>query len=251
LEVKNLSVLYEGAPALKKISFTLQRGEILCIVGESGSGKSTLLRALAGLLPGGARKTGEILFKGRDLTKLSERELNRIRGKEIGFIFQEPSLYLDPLYRVGDQIAETCRIHGGTGCRQKALNALRRAGITDPERIYRAYPHRLSGGQKQRVMIADATVNDPDLLLADEPTTALDLPTQRKILSLFKKLKRENRSVILVTHDLGVVWDVADRVVVLREGEKVEEGTPGQIYLNPRKPYTRTLVEAYKKIADI
>ena len=248
LEVKNLSVVYPNStnPAVENISFELREGEILCIVGESGSGKSTLLHAIAGLLPKTAKVEGKIYFKGREL----KGNLNRLRGKEIGFIFQEPSVYLDPLFKVGKQIEETCLIHGGKNCFERALKSLAYSGIPEPLRVYNSYPHQLSGGLKQRVNIADATVNNPSLLLADEPTTALDVSTQKRILALFRKLKEDGKSIIVVTHDFGVVWEIADRVLVMKEGKKVEEGDVYELYENPKNPYTKRLISIFRELSE-
>jgi peptide/nickel transport system ATP-binding protein len=250
LEVKNLSVSYDGCKtfSVNNISFSISSGEIICLVGESGSGKSTVLKAIASLLPPYASVRGKVLFKGINLLELSQEELNRYRGKEIGFIFQEPSLYLDPLYKVGQQIEETCKIHIGGNCFQKTLTALVKSGVSSPEKVYHMYPHQLSGGLKQRVNIADATVNNPILLLADEPTTALDVSTQKKVLALLKKFKDEGKSILLVTHDFGVVWEIADRVIVMKEGIKIEEGPVGQIYQNPKNPYTQKLINSFKEL---
>ena len=239
-------------PAVENISFDLKGGQILCVVGESGSGKSTLLRAIAGLLPKRTRVSGEVLFKGKNLLSLPSEERRRIMGKEIGVVFQEPSVYLDPLFKVGEQIRETCEIHcPQRDCKGAALSSLRYCGIPDPERVYHSYPHQLSGGLKQRVNIADATVNNPSLLLADEPTTALDVSTQKRILALFRKLRDDGKAILLVTHDFGVVWEVADRVLVMKNGRKVEEGSVFEIYENPKHPYTRRLVSIFKELSSI
>ena len=254
LKVENLTVFYPNSPtpAVKNVSFSLKKGEILCVVGESGSGKSTLLYAIAGLLPKGCKVSGKVLFGERNLLDLSEEELNKLRGKDIGFIFQEPSVYLDPLFLVGKQIEETCRIHSPEGafCFEKTIEKLRYCGVPDPRRVYHSYPHQLSGGLKQRVNIADATVNNPSLLLADEPTTALDVSTQKAVLNLFRKLKGDGSSIILVTHDFGVVWEVADRVLVMKDGQKVEENDVYSLYRNPQHPYTKRLVEIFKKLSE-
>ncbi len=250
LEVENLSVYYGNQKAVDNVSFSIKRGEIFCIVGESGSGKTTLLYSLARLLPSYARVEGKITFLGKDITKLPKEELNKIRGNQIGFIFQEPSAYLDPLFPVGEQIRETCFIHHPQrDCFKAALWALKKAGITDPLRVYYSYPHQLSGGLKQRVNIADAVVNKPFLILADEPTTALDVSTQSRILKLFANLKEAGHTIILVTHDLGVVWEIADRVMVMKDGKKVEEGSVYEIYTNPREEYTQRLVVIFKKLS--
>ena len=254
LKVRNLTVFYPNSqtPAVENLSFDLREGKILCIVGESGSGKSTVLRAIAGLLPENSRVSGQIIFKGKNLTPLSREERRRLMGKEIGFIFQEPSVYLDPLFKVGKQIRETCKIHfPQRDCKKEALSSLRYCGIPDPERVYNSYPHQLSGGLKQRVNIADATVNNPSLLLADEPTTALDVSTQKRVLALFRKLRNDGKAIVLVTHDFGVVWEVADRVLVMKEGQKVEEGDVFQIYESPKHPYTQRLVSIFKELSSI
>ncbi len=250
LEVENLTVFYPNSPspALEGVSFKLKKGEILCIVGESGSGKSTLLRAIAGLLNPDCRIKGEITFKGKRIPP--QRGLEKFLGREVGFIFQEPSAYLDPLFRVGNQIEETCLSHfPNSNCREKTLNALRYCGFSNPAEVYERYPHQLSGGQKQRVNVADAVVNNPSLLLADEPTSSLDVSTQKAVLELFLKLKRDGKAVLMVTHDFGVVWEIADRVLVIKDGKKVEEGSVFEIYENPRHPYTRKLVEIFKKLS--
>ena len=249
LKVENLSVSYPPFKnfAVKDLSFQLKKGEILCIVGESGSGKSTVLQAIGGLLPSYVKVWGTITFKGK--TFAANKTPKTLRGKDIGFIFQEPSVYLDPLFKVGKQIEETCLIHKGENCFTKTLKSLAYCGIEDPIRVYNSYPHQLSGGLKQRVNIADAVVNDPLFLLADEPTTALDVSTQKRILALFRKLKRDGKSVILVTHDFGVVWEVADRVLVMKEGQKVEEGDVSTIYSSPKHPYTKRLVSIFKELS--
>ena len=248
LKVENLTVFYPNSkkPAVENLSFDLKEGEILCVVGESGSGKSTLLYAIAGLLPKTAKVEGKIYFKGGKL----KENLKHLRGKEIGFIFQEPSVYLDPLFKVGKQIEETCLIHSGKNCFDKALNSLAYCGIPEPLRVYNSYPHQLSGGLKQRVNIADAMVNNPSLLLADEPTTALDVSTQKRILALFRKLKEDGKSIIVVTHDFGVVWEIADRVLVMKEGKKVEEGNVFELYENPKNPYTKRLISIFKELSE-
>jgi peptide/nickel transport system ATP-binding protein len=254
LEVRNLNVSYKVGEvikrAVKNVSFSVKEGEIYCIVGESGSGKSTILKAIMGILPPNAIVEGEIIFKGINLLALSSKDLNALRGKEISYIFQEPGVYLDPLFKVGDQIKETCLIHNNTSCREKTLIALQKAGIPSNrlEQVYNSYPHQLSGGLKQRVNIADAIVNNPPLLLADEPTTALDLCTQKKILQLFKKLKEEGKTIILITHDWGVVWEVADRVMVLKEGIKIEENNVFDLYLSPKADYTQHLLSIFKEL---
>ncbi len=245
LEVRNLNLYYDGNHVLKDINFELKEGEVLCIVGESGSGKTSILYSIIGLLPEKAKLEGSIKFKGQELVGLSEREYRSIRGRHISIVFQEPSVYLDPLYKVGIQVEEAYIAHfGKKGAREKALQALKKAGIKDVDRIYNSYPHHLSGGLKQRVCIAIATVCDPQLVLADEPTTALDVSIQGRILKLFRDMKKEGKSVILVTHDFGVVAEVADRVIVLKDGMVVEEGNVMSLFDNPKHPYTQKLLSA-------
>ncbi len=243
LEVRNLNLYYGNRRVLKDVSFGLSEGEILCIVGESGSGKTSILYSIMGLLPKEARKEGRIVFKGRDIG--DEKVLRELRGKEISMVFQEPSLYLDPLFRVGEQIREAYTAHyPKVQSKEMALQALRKTGVLDAERVYNSYPHQLSGGLKQRVCIAIATVCNPSLILADEPTTALDVSVQSKILKLFREIKDEGKGVILVTHDPGVVAEVADRVIVLKEGQVVEEGDVLSIFDNPKHEYTKELLKS-------
>ncbi|WP_448587886.1 ABC transporter ATP-binding protein [Thermocrinis sp.] len=245
LEVKDLSLSYGQKNVLKNVSFSLKEGEILCIVGESGSGKSSILLSIMGLIPKGGSLSGSIGFKGKELVGLSEREYLNIRGKEIGIVFQEPSLYLDPLFKVKDQVLEAYTIHfGKDGAEERVREVLKKVGIQDVERVLNSYPHQLSGGLRQRVCIAIATVCNPSLVLADEPTTALDLTVQKKILRLFFDLKEEGKGVLLVTHDFGVVAEVADRVLVLKEGEVVEEGSVWEVFDSPKSEYTKNLLSA-------
>ena len=247
LKVENLNLWYGDSKVLHDVSFDLNEGEILCIVGESGSGKTSILYSILGLLPEKARVEGKVLFSGRNLLGLPEREMRSIRGREIGMVFQEPSSYLDPLFTAGTQIRETFESHfpeRREEAYEKTIEAMRSAGIPSPEEKYRSYPHQLSGGLKQRVCIAMATVCGPKILLADEPTTALDVSVQKRILNLFRKMKEEGRSVILVTHDFGVVAEVGDRVLVLKDGRIVEEGDVYRIFDNPKEDYTKMLLEA-------
>ncbi len=245
LEVKNLNLYYSERHVLKDVSFSLGEGEVLCIVGESGSGKTSILYSILGLLPAQARIEGSIKFMGRELVGLSEKEYRKIRGKDISIVFQEPSVYLDPLFKVGEQIEEAYKAHFKDGkAKEKVLDALRKAGIYDGERVYESYPHHLSGGLKQRVCIAIALVCEPKLVLADEPTTALDVSLQGRILQLFRNIKQEGKSVLLVTHDFGVVAEVADRVIVLKDGVVVEEGRVEDLFDRPKHPYTKELLSA-------
>ncbi len=247
LKVECLNLWYGSNHVLHDVSFSIEEGEILCIVGESGSGKSSILYSIMGLLPSGSRVEGSILFRGRELLKLSEKERRAIRGRYIGMIFQEPSSYLDPLFTVSSQVMEAFIAHypeRKKEAKTRTLEAMRKAGIPHPEEKLNMYPHQLSGGLKQRVCIASAIVCEPELILADEPTTALDVTVQKRILNLFRNFKKEGKSVILVTHDFGVVAEVGDRVIVLREGRVIEEGDVFEIFDRPKESYTKSLLEA-------
>ncbi|MDX5378006.1 MAG: ABC transporter ATP-binding protein [Halomonas sp.] len=253
LSIRGLTLaLPQGADrdyAVEDVSYDVARGEIMCVVGESGSGKSMAANAVMGLLPKGVRPTaGEVLFDGQDLLTLSEKQHRQLRGLRIGMIFQEPMTALNPLMRVGAQIAEVFEAHGkynGRERQEKALALLEEVGIPQPERAIRAYPFQLSGGQRQRVMIAMALALEPELLIADEPTTALDVTTQAQILELIRDLqKRRGMSVMFITHDFGVVAEVATRVCVMRFGQIVELGMADEVLDNPRHDYTRALLEA-------
>ncbi len=247
LRIENLNLWYGKKQVLFDINFSLRKGEILCIVGESGSGKSSILYSILRLLPQNAKVKGKIFFKGKDILSAPEREINDIRGREISIVFQEPSAYLDPLFTVGSQIREVFETHFPERKHEsikKTIEAMKRAGIPSPEEKYDMYPHQLSGGLKQRVCIAMAIVCEPEIILADEPTTALDVSVQKRILHLFRKLKEEGKSIILVTHDFGVVAEIGDRVIVLNNGKIVEEGNVFQIFDNPRNEYTKRLLSA-------
>src|SRR3982075_3578774 len=239
----------ERAYAVDGISFDLKPGEIVCVVGESGSGKSMCAHALMGLLPDTVTtESGEIAFEGRNLLACSEEDWHDIRGRRIAMVFQEPMTALNPLMRIGDQMMEMFEAHGlltPRERRQKALGLAREVGLPEPERIVRAYPHQLSGGQRQRAMIAMALALEPAVLVADEPTTALDVTTQAQILKLIRDLqRRRNMAVMFITHDFGVVADIADRVVVLRHGQVVEQGTAGEVLGRPQHAYTKALLAA-------
>jgi peptide/nickel transport system ATP-binding protein len=235
--------------AVRDLSLAIGQGEILCVVGESGSGKSMLAYAVAGLLPNGiSPEAGSVRLNGTDLLTLSEQEWCDVRGRRIGMVFQEPMTSLNPVMRVADQIVETFRAHGLFDRQERTRRAralLEEVGLPDPQRIGAAYPHELSGGQRQRVMIAMALALEPELLIADEPTTALDVTTQAQILRLIDGLRRRRgMAVLFITHDFGVVSEIADRVAVLQAGELVEEGRADQVLAQPEHPYTRRLLAA-------
>jgi len=246
LKVENLNLWYGDKKVLHEVSFEVGEGEILCIVGESGSGKSSILYSILRILPEGSRLEGKISFSGKDLLGLSEKEMRRIRGRDIGMVFQEPSSYLDPLFTVGSQIEETYLAHHKNKKKayEETIKAMKKAGIPKAEEKYNMYPHQLSGGLKQRVCIANAIVCNPKLILADEPTTALDVSVQRRILHLFRLLKEEGKAVIIITHDFGVVAEVGDRVIVLKDGEIVEEGDVFSVFDSPKHEYTKRLLSA-------
>ena len=249
LEVKNLRInfkTYAGlVQAVRGVDFTLSKGETLAIVGESGSGKSVTSNALMRLIPqpAGRYEDGQILFEGKDLLKLSEREMESIRGNEIAMIFQDPMTALNPTMRVGKQIMEVILTHkkgvSKEAAKQRAIELLAEVGIPDPERRFKQCPHEFSGGMRQRVVIAIALAAEPKILIADEPTTALDVTIQAQILELMKKIQEKNgNAIIFITHDLGVVANVADRVAVMYAGQIVEYGSSHDIFYNPKHPYT-------------
>ena len=253
LRIEHLTVALpaggDRAHAVKDLSFDLRSGEILCIVGESGSGKSISANAIMGLLPTYLKpQGGRILFKERDLLQLREDELLALRGKDIGMVFQEPMSALNPLMRVGEQIAEVLAVHGaypGPARQQRVLELLSFVGLPDPTTLKDAYPFRLSGGQRQRVMIAMALALEPAILIADEPTTALDVTTQAQILALIKRTQASmGMGVMFITHDFGVVADIADRVAVMEKGVLVEQGPAEQVLNRPQHPYTQRLIAA-------
>ncbi|MFD0769555.1 ABC transporter ATP-binding protein [Bacillus sp. CGMCC 1.60114] len=248
LDVKDLHVSFDThageVQAVRGVSFDLKKGETIAIVGESGSGKSVTSKALMDLIPKppGRIKKGEILFDGRDLTKLTEKEMQQIRGKEIAMIFQDPMTSLNPTMTIGNQIMEGLIKHQGMNkadARKVALELLDLVGIPNPEARLKQYPHQFSGGMRQRVVIAMALACNPKLLIADEPTTALDVTIQAQILELMKDIQQKTEAaIIFITHDLGVVANVADRVAVMYAGKVVEIGTVDEIFYNPKHPYT-------------
>jgi oligopeptide/dipeptide ABC transporter ATP-binding protein len=254
LSVEGLKVAF-GPPgreqvAVDGVGFTLEPGEVIGIVGESGSGKTLTALSILKLVPSppGRIAAGCIVFRGQDLVPLGERAMNEIRGRDIAMIFQEPMTALNPVFTIGEQIAETLRIHEGIGraaARSRAHELLAHVGINNPTQRLDQYPHELSGGMRQRVMIAMALACRPQLLIADEPTTALDVTIQAQILALLRDLQRElGMAVVLITHDLGVIAQVVDRVAVMYAGRIVEEGPVAAVFENPSHPYTRLLLES-------
>jgi len=250
LDVQDLTVTFGGsANAVDGVSFQIAPGETLGLVGESGSGKSVTAFSILRLLqPPGRITGGRVLFEGRDLLALSEREMREVRGARISLIFQEPMTALNPVMRVGDQIAEALTVHGKAGrgdARVRAVELLEAVRITDPARRVRDYPHQLSGGMRQRVMIAIALACSPPLIIADEPTTALDVTIQAQVLDLLRELKaRFNLALLLITHDFGVIAEMADRVAVMYRGRLVEQGHVRQILRQPVHDYTKALLAA-------
>lgn len=260
LQLKNLTVQFNTdrgiINAVEDASFKIHQAETVCIVGESGSGKSVTSLSIMGLLPKhiGKISMGEILFEGDNLVAKTDKEMRQIRGNDISMIFQEPMTSLNPVYTIGDQIAETYRYHMRVKKKQameKAIELLRKVGIPLPEERAYQYPHQLSGGMRQRVMIAMSLACNPKLLIADEPTTALDVTIQAQVLEIMKALKKElNMSILFITHDLGVVADMADRVIVMYAGLIVEEARVEQIFNNPLHPYTIGLLKAMPSLSS-
>ncbi|MCT2359037.1 ABC transporter ATP-binding protein [Brevibacterium casei] len=252
LDVKDLGVHFwvsdEWWMAAEGLTYTVNAGEVLAIVGESGSGKSQSSMSLLGLLPSNGRATGSAKLGDKELIGMPQERMQHIRGNDISVIFQEPMTALNPVYTAGFQIMETLRVHldmGPKEAKERALELMRLVEIPEPEERYNSFPHQLSGGQRQRIMIAQALACQPKLLIADEPTTALDVTVQAEILKLMRELKSKlNAGIILITHDMGVVADMADRIIVMRSGKVVESGTADEIFYNPQHPYTKQLLEA-------
>jgi microcin C transport system ATP-binding protein len=252
LEVKNLNVSFrqdgKDHMAVKGVSFHVAQGETVALVGESGSGKSVTALSTVALLPDNATIAGSVSYKSREMIGADTAALREVRGNDISFIFQEPMTSLNPLHTLEKQLRESIELHQGLrgeAVRVRIIELLLKVGIKDPETRLNAYPHQLSGGQRQRVMIAMALANGPDLLIADEPTTALDVTIQAQILDLLAELKEsEGMSLLFITHDLGIVRRIADRVCVMKDGEIIEEGPTAQVFANPRHDYTRMLIEA-------
>ncbi len=258
LEVRDLKTYFfthDGTvPAVDGVSFHLDYGETLGLVGESGCGKSVTAMSIMRLVatPPGRIAGGDILFNGESLLRKSDAHMRSIRGNDIAMIFQEPMTSLNPVYTVGNQITEAIQLHQGVGAREameQAIEMLRKVGIPLPERRVREYPHQLSGGMRQRVMIAMALSCHPSLLIADEPTTALDVTIQAQILDLMRKLKAETSSaILLITHDLGVVAEMCDRVAVMYAGKIVEQATVDDLFFDPQHPYTRGLLNSIPRL---
>ena len=253
LQVNDLRISFRAygglVQAVRGISFNLNRGETVAIVGESGSGKSVSVKAIMGILPQNAIiESGEILYDGKDLIKLSEEDFHKIRGSRIGLIFQDPLSALNPIMKVGNQIVEALTLTGKMtkkAAKVRALELMDAVGIPQPDRRFNQYPFQFSGGMRQRIVIAIALAGDPEILICDEPTTALDVTVQAKILELINQIKKERHlSVIFITHDLGVVANMADRVNVMYAGKIVETGTSEEIFFNPAHPYTWALLSS-------
>nr|WP_261883807.1 ABC transporter ATP-binding protein [Vibrio pelagius] len=257
LTIENLSVGFGRKNAIEQVthnvSLSINKGETLALVGESGSGKSVTANSVLKLLPKGSSHylTGRVNFAGTDILSCSDRELRGIRGGRIGMIFQEPMVSLNPLHKVGKQLVETLAIHRGMRTNKAqalAVEWLSKVGIRHPEQKINAYPHELSGGERQRVMIAMALINEPELLIADEPTTALDVSVQAQILDLLKDLQQElGMAMLFITHDLSIVRKIADRVAVMKDGELVEEGECASLFTTPKHPYTKKLIDSDPK----
>jgi len=251
LQVKNLSTYFQSVKAVDDVSFSVSPGEVLGIVGESGSGKSTVALSIMRLIyPPGKIVSGEIVFNNQDLLKLSERQMIKIRGAKISMVFQDPFSSLNPVLTVGEQIAEAIRLHQGLGKKrawQKAIEMLETVQIKNPQARIKNYPHQFSGGMQQRVMIAMALACQPEILIADEPTTALDVTIQAEILRLLKELQNQfGFGIIYITHNFGIVKHICDRVVVMYKGKIVEEGKTLEVMQNPKDEYTRKLIECLK-----
>lgn len=259
LEVQGLTTAFTGdygkTVSVDHIHFHVDEKEVVCIVGESGCGKSVTSLSIMGLLgKGGAVTDGSVLFDGKNLLALAEKELDQIRGNEITMIFQDPLTSLNPVFTVGNQITESIRTHmhlPKKEARERAVDLLRRVGMPDAAGVMKKYPHTLSGGMRQRVMIAMALSCNPKLLIADEPTTALDVTIQAQIMELLRELQKETgMSMILITHDIGLVANMADRVLVMYAGQIIEEAATGELFANPRHPYTRALLDTVPTIRD-
>ena len=261
LEASNLTISYKTADGehkvLDNVSFFIGKGESVGLVGESGSGKTTLGLSVLRLLPSNAvYNTGSILYNGSDLLAMDEKSISRVRGKDISVVFQDPLASLDPLFTVGYQIAESVTAHrpdiGKAGLEEIVESIMGDVGLPEPSRTKQLYPHELSGGMRQRVMIAIALVNNPSLLIADEPTTALDVTIQAQIMDLLKRAKQQyNLTILLITHDLGVAFELVDRLIIMYGGVIVEQGSKQEIFSRPYHPYTKALLMAIPELMDI
>lgn len=259
LEIENLTTVFEGdygkSISVDHVGFYVDKGETVCIVGESGCGKSVTSLSIMGLLGRGGEVTeGTVLLEGKNLLSMTEKELDEIRGNEMTMIFQDPLTSLNPVFTVGKQITESIRKHlklPREDAEKRAMELLTKVGMPDAQAVMKKYPHTLSGGMRQRVMIAMALACNPKLLIADEPTTALDVTIQAQIMELLSDLQKENdMSVILITHDIGLVAQMADRVVVMYAGQVIEEAPVREIFANPRHPYTKALLDTVPTIRD-
>lgn len=259
LEVKGLTTAFKGDTGetigVDHVSFHVDKGEVVCIVGESGCGKSVTSLSIMGLLgKGGAVIDGSVLFDKRDLLSLSEKEMDQIRGAQMTMIFQDPLTCLNPVFTIGSQIVESIRTHtqlSKTEAKERAVSILEKVGMPDAKSMMKKYPHTLSGGMRQRAMIAMALCCSPSLLIADEPTTALDVTIQAQIMSLLKELQKEtDMAMILITHDIGLVAQMADRVLVMYAGQIVEEAPVNELFAHPKHPYTRALLNTVPTILD-
>ena len=250
----SFSTEFGHVDAVKGVSFEVHPGEVVAVVGESGSGKSVTSSTAMGLMADNASVSGRVLLEGQDVTQLSPARLRALRGNDISMVFQEPMTALNPVLRVSDQLVEALQVHGkafGKEALQKAIELLEKVGIPDPRNRIKEYPHQFSGGQRQRIVIAMAIACEPKVIIADEPTTALDVTVQAEILDLLRRLKDElNTGILLITHNMGVVADMADRVVVMFQGEVVEHGRADRILLEPEHPYTKRLLEAMPHLGE-
>ena len=250
LSVNNLSIQYGGAYAVRDLSFSIEAGEAVGLVGESGSGKSQTALAMLGLLPAGAKTSGEIAFADTNLLTANGRALDKLRAERIAIVFQDPMQALNPYVRIGSQLRRILIQHGlanGKAADERVMQMLQRVGLPDPERQFRAFPHQLSGGMRQRVMIASALLGEPDLLIADEPTTALDVTVQAQILDLLQEV-RKNTTLLLITHDLGIVAGHCERMLVLEKGRLVEEGQVRTVFSEPKHQHTKALLAAAHRL---
>jgi peptide/nickel transport system ATP-binding protein len=260
LRVENLKVEFKTrrgtAMVLNGVDFEVRSGETLCVVGESGCGKSMTALALLRLIPSppGRIRGGRVMFNGEDLAQASEARMREVRGNRISMIFQEPMTSLNPVYTVGDQIGESLRLHAGLDAKQareRSIEMLRQVGIPAPERRVDEYPHQMSGGMRQRVMIAMALACRPDILIADEPTTALDVTVQAQIFDLLRDLQRDKgTAIVMITHDMGAVAEMADRVMVMYAGRVIEQGTTAQVLSQPGHPYTQGLIDCLPELGS-